>query len=258
MKDSASKTIDFTKGDMTKSVARFALPLLCANLVQLLYSAADALFAGNVVGTAGIAAIGASSLAVTCVVSFLSGFSVGGNVLIASKRGAQDKVALRQVFSVSVLLALILGVLFCALGLMCSDCLMGVMAVPDSVRDDALSYVRIYFLSLPFVALYDNVASCLRGVGDSKTPLYAQIVGGVANVVLDAVALIVFGLGVDGVAWATFFFSRSSISLCLSSRSGIVGDACCGAYVPLVFQDRERHRRHWVPCRNPSLMRHPF
>ena len=71
MKDSASKTIDFTKGDMTKSVARFALPLLCANLVQLLYSAADALFAGNVVGTAGIAAIGASSLAVTCVVSFL-------------------------------------------------------------------------------------------------------------------------------------------------------------------------------------------
>lgn len=90
---------------------------------------------------------------------------------------------------------------------------MGVMAVPDSVRDDALSYVRIYFLSLPFVALYDNVASCLRGVGDSKTPLYAQIVGGVANVVLDAVALIVFGLGVDGVAWATFFLKEQHFCL---------------------------------------------
>ena len=70
-----AKTIDFTKGNMAKNVACFALPLLCANLVQLLYSAADALFAGNVEGTAGIAAIGASSLAVTCVVSFLSGFS---------------------------------------------------------------------------------------------------------------------------------------------------------------------------------------
>lgn len=76
---------------MTKNVARFALPLLCANLVQLMYSAADALFAGNVEGTAGIAAIGASSLAVTCMVSFLSGFSVGSNVLVASKRGARDE-----------------------------------------------------------------------------------------------------------------------------------------------------------------------
>lgn len=236
MKDSASKTIDFTKGDMTKSVARFALPLLCANLVQLLYSAADALFAGNVVGTAGIAAIGASSLAVTCVVSFLSGFSVGSNVLMASKRGAQDKVALRQVFSVSVLLALIMGVLFCALGLMCSDCLMGVMAVPDSVRDDALSYVRIYFLSLPFVALYDNVASCLRGVGDSKTPLYAQIVGGVANVVLDAVALIVFGLGVDGVAWATFFSQGAAFLFAFLRARALLGTHAAGLTFRLSFK----------------------
>lgn len=88
------KTIDFTRGNMAKNVACFALPLLCANLVQLLYSATDALFAGNVEGTAGIAAIGASSLAVTCVVSFLSGFSVGSNVLVASKRGAKDEEGL--------------------------------------------------------------------------------------------------------------------------------------------------------------------
>lgn len=82
---------------MAKNIACFALPLLCANLVQLLYSATDALFAGNVEGTAGIAAIGASSLAVTCVVSFLSGFSVGSNVLVASKRGAKDEEGLRRV-----------------------------------------------------------------------------------------------------------------------------------------------------------------
>lgn len=177
MKDSASKTIDFTKGDMTKSVARFALPLLCANLVQLLYSAADALFAGNVVGTAGIAAIGASSLAVTCVVSFLSGFSVGSNVLMASKCGAQDKVA-----------------------------------------------------------LYDNVASCLRGVGDSKTPLYAQIVGGVANVVLDAVALIVFGLGVDGVAWATFISQGAAFLFAFLRARALLGTHAAGLTFRLSFK----------------------
>lgn len=190
---------------MTKNVARFALPLLCANLVQLMYSAADALFAGNVEGTAGIAAIGASSLAVTCMVSFLSGFSVGSNVLVASKRGARDEEGLRLVFGTSILLALLLGALFCVVGIACSDALVGLMAVPESVHDDALSYLRIYFLALPFVALYDNVASCLRGMGDSRTPLYAQIIGGIINVALDAVALLVLSLGIDGVAWATFF-----------------------------------------------------
>ena len=200
-----AKTIDFTKGNMAKNVACFALPLLCANLVQLLYSATDALFAGNVEGTAGIAAIGASSLAVTCVVSFLSGFSVGSNVLVASKHGSKDEVGLRRVFGTSVLLALLLGVLFCVVGIACSDVLVGLMAVPESVHDRALSYLRIYFLALPFIALYDNVASCLRGIGDSQTPLYAQIVGGIVNVILDAVALLVLGLGIDGVAWATFF-----------------------------------------------------
>lgn len=190
---------------MTKNVARFALPLLCANLVQLMYSAADALFAGNVEGTAGIAAIGASSLAVTCMVSFLSGFSVGSNVLVASKRGARDEEGLRLVFGTSILLALLLGALFCVAGIACSDALVGLMAVPESVHDDALSYLRIYFLVLPFVALYDNIASCLRGMGDSRTPLYAQIIGGIINVALDAVALLVLSLGIDGVAWATFF-----------------------------------------------------
>ena len=190
---------------MAKNVACFALPLLCANLVQLLYSATDALFAGNVEGTAGIAAIGASSLAVTCVVSFLSGFSVGSNVLVASKRGAKDEEGLRRVFGTSVLLALLMGALFCVVGIVCSDVLVRLMAVPESVHDCALSYLRIYFLALPFIALYDNVASCLRGIGDSRTPLYAQIVGGIVNVILDAVALLVLGLGIDGVAWATFF-----------------------------------------------------
>lgn len=217
---------------MTKNVARFALPLLCANLVQLMYSAADALFAGNVEGTAGIAAIGASSLAVTCMVSFLSGFSVGSNVLVASKRGARDEEGLRLVFGTSILLALLLGALFCVAGIVCSDALVGLMAVPESVHDDALSYLRIYFLALPFVALYDNVASCLRGMGDSRTPLYAQIIGGIINVVLDAVALLVLSLGIDGVAWATFFSqgiaflfaflrARSKLKVCPVIRSAM-------------------------------------
>lgn len=152
-----AKTIDFTKGNMAKNVACFALPLLCANLVQLLYSATDALFAGNVEGTAGIAAIGASSLAVTCVVSFLSGFSVGSNVLVASKHGSKDEVGLRRVFGTSVLLALLLGVLFCVVGIACSDVLVGLMAVPESVHDCALSYLRIYFSGAPF---YCSLRQC--------------------------------------------------------------------------------------------------
>lgn len=113
---------------------------------------------------------------------------------------------------------------------------MGVMSVPDSVRDDALSYVRIYFLSLPFVALYDNVASCLRGVGDSKTPLYAQIVGGVANVVLDAVALIVFGLGVDGVAWATFISQGAAFLFAFLRARALLGVHAAGLTFRLSFK----------------------
>ena len=200
---------------MAKNVACFALPLLCANLVQLLYSAADALFAGNVEGTAGIAAIGASSLAVTCVVSFLSGFSVGSNVLVASKRGAKDEEGLRRVFGTSVLLALLMGALFCVVGIACSDVLEGLMAVPESVHDCALSYLRIYFLGMPAMALYNFGNAVLSAAGDTRRPLLYLLIAGILNVPLNLFFVIVCGMSADGVALASILTQYLSSILIL-------------------------------------------
>ena len=151
--------------------------------------------------------------------SFLSGFSVGSNVLMASKRGAQDKVALRQVFSVSVLLALILGVLFCALGLMCSDCF--ILFTAFLIPCGRCAVLCAHLLSFPsFCCPYDNnkagpLSFC--GSGFKDPVVCSDRWWGCERCSWDAVALIVSGW----CRWSGLghvHFSRSSISVRLPSR----------------------------------------
>ena len=196
--------VDFTEGALGKSVFRFAIPLLGASLIQLLYSAVDVLFAGNVLGAVGMAALGASSLVAYCAVSFFLGVSVGSNVVAARAFGARDVRGMEKTVGTSLVLAMLWGVVCATVGFFAARFIVVGMGVPVSVLDDATLYLQVYFLSLPFIIVYNMVSACLRAFGDSQSPLRAQVLGGALNVVLDALFLLVIDGGVAGIAWSTF------------------------------------------------------
>ena len=196
--------VDFTEGALGKSVFRFAVPLLGASLIQLLYSAVDVLFAGNVLGAAGMAALGASSLVAYCAVSFFLGVSVGSNVVAARAFGARDVRGMEKTVGTSLVLAVLWGVVCATVGFFAARFIVVGMGVPASVLDDATLYLQVYFLSLPFIIVYNMASACLRAFGDSQSPLRAQVLGGALNVALDALFLLVIDGGVAGIAWSTF------------------------------------------------------
>lgn len=164
----------------------------------------DALFAGNILGVDAIAAIGSSSLAAICLVSFFSGLSVGANVLVANRFGARDFKGISTAAITAIFMSVIGGICVAAAGFVASPALSHAMSVPQNVFTASTIYLQIYFLSVPFIVTYNMVAGVFRGMGNSKTPLMFQIVGGVANIALDALFLLAFDLGIAGIAWATF------------------------------------------------------
>jgi putative MATE family efflux protein len=195
---------NLTDGPIARNVTLFAIPLLLASLTQLLYATVDSLFAGNVLGATGMAAIGSSALVVACLISFFSGLSVGANVAVARSFGADDPASVARHLHTALGLALVLGVLLGVVGYLLAPHFVQAMHVPDGIFADSTSYLSIYFLSLPFVVTYSMASAALRGLGDSRTPLLVQIVGGLTNVIADAALLLVVPCGVVGIAWATF------------------------------------------------------
>lgn len=195
---------DLSQGSIARGIAAFALPLLGTSMVQLMYSMVDALFAGNVLGVDAIAAIGSSSLAAICLVSFFSGLSVGANVLVANRFGAKDFKGISSAALTAIFVSVIGGICVAAVGFAISPALSSAMLVPQNVFSASTLYLQIYFLSVPFIVTYNMVAGVFRGMGDSKTPLMVQVIGGAANIALDALFLLAFNFGIAGIAWATF------------------------------------------------------
>ncbi len=193
----------FTTGSVGKGILTYSLPLLGAYLLQIMYSSADTFFAGNFLGSQGIAAIGSISLVAICLVNLFAGLSLGANVMAAHSIGAKDYASIGIITSTSIRVSLVTGVVICVLGIACSPLFAVVMQVPANISQDAILYLRLYFIGLPAMLAYNMASGVLRGIGDSTTPLKAQIIGGLYNIALDALALVVFNLGVAGIALAT-------------------------------------------------------
>ena len=177
------KTLDLTTGSISRKLILFALPLLFGSLVQQLYNTVDLIFVGNFIGKSASAAIGASSLLITCLVGFFGGMSVGSGVVISQIFGARDYKKLSRAVHNTAALCLAGGLALMVLGY--------------------VGYLQIYFLSFFSVVSYNLGSGVIRALGDSRTPLYAQIVGGLTNVVMDYIFVRVFSNGINGVAWAT-------------------------------------------------------
>lgn len=203
MARAGSKRIDLTQGPPVKGIASFALPLLASSVIQQLYSTVDLLFVGNILGTSSIAAVGIGVLLIACLVGFLTGASTGSNVVIARAFGAGDERRVRSGLASSVALGLMLGAALALIGWFAAPSFIAWMRTPAEAAVDALAYLRVYFIAMVAVSLYNLCAGASRALGDSSTPMVAQAVGGVMNIAANWLFLCVLGAGVEGVALAT-------------------------------------------------------
>lgn len=199
------KTNDLTHGSIGKGYILFAIPLFLGSLFQQLYNTVDMLFVGNVLGKNAAAAVGASSILVTCLINLFTGVAVGAGIVISQLFGARKEQEMKEAVWIAVLAGIAGGLCPTVIGVTCSQAVLVKLHTPEAIIPDAVLYVQIYFLSAVPMVLYNMCSGILRAQGDSRTPFHALAAGGIVNVIMDAVFLIVLGWGVAGVAVATLF-----------------------------------------------------
>ena len=208
-------TIDMCSGSLPGKILLFALPLAASRLLQLLFNAADIVVVGKFVGKEALAAVGSNTALINLLISIFVGLSIGTNVTLARDIGAKQMDAVRRGVHTSVCLALFSGVVLMVFGMCVAPQLLRWMDSPDDVIDLASLYLRIYFLGMPATMTYNFGGAVLSAQGDTRRPLYALFLAGVANVAMNLLFVIGMGLGVAGVGFATAISQYISAGLVL-------------------------------------------
>ncbi len=208
--------MDMTEGPLLNKIVRFSLPVVLMGLLQFLYSAADMIVAGKFAGSEALAAVGSTGSMINLIIALFLGISVGVSVSVAQHFGAREYDAVGKTVHTAILIALIGGAGLGVFGFFMSRTFLVWMDSPADVIDQAATYMRIYFLGLPMLMLYNFGASVLRAVGDTKRPLYYLIIASVIHIGLNLLLVIRFRMGVAGVALATVVSEALSAALVLN------------------------------------------
>jgi putative MATE family efflux protein len=195
--------IDMTKGNIPLKIIRFTIPLLVGNIFQQLYNVADTVIVGQFVGKEGMAAVGVAFPIMFLLIALVMGATMGTTVLISQFFGAKDIKNLKRTISTAYILLFGSSIIVMFLGIISRSLLLDLLKTPVEIRKDASIYLLVIFTGTPFMFGYNGLSAILRGVGDSKTPLYLLIVSTVLNILLDLLFVILFGWGVTGAAIAT-------------------------------------------------------
>ena len=195
--------IDMCNGSIMDKLISFSLPLMVSSILQLMFNAVDIIVVGRFSGSQALAAVGSTTALINIFTNLFIGISLGANVLAARYFAAGREKEMSEAVHTAITLALISGVMMAFVGVGASGLALGLMDTPPDVIGQSVTYMRIYFMGMPFFMLYNYGAAVLRAVGDTKRPLAFLIVAGLANVVLDLVLVIVIPLGVAGVAIGT-------------------------------------------------------
>lgn len=206
--------IDMTVGSIPSLLIRFAIPMLIGNLFQQLYNTVDSWVVGNYVSKTAFAAVGNVGPILNTAIGFFSGFATGAGVVIGQYSGAKDEKRLSDTVETTMLVSLLLCVFFTLVCTLTVPFMLDVMNMPaaseSNVRAEAALYLRIYFIGMSGLMLYNIGAGIMRAVGNSTIPLIALIISAVINIVLDLTLVLGFGMGVDGVALATVIAQAGS------------------------------------------------
>ena len=198
------ENMNLTEGSVWQKLLVFFLPIAAGTIIQQLYNAVDGLIVGRFVGTNALAAVGGSSAQIINVlVGFFVAMTAGSSVIIGQIYGAGRREDLNRAIGSAVTVMGLFGLVLMAMGLIISPGLLRLLNTPAETIEDAVLYLRIYFLGVPFLMVLNMESGILRAVGDSFHPFLFMIVGCVLNIVLDVVFVVLFGWGVAGVAVAT-------------------------------------------------------
>lgn len=209
--------IDMLNGPLLPKILLFALPLAMSSCLQLLFNAADVVVLGRFVGPDALAAVGSTTALINLLVNLFIGLSVGVNVLVARHYARRDDAMVTDIVHTAVTVALLSGVILIFVGFFFAQPMLVLMGSPENVLPMSVLYMRIYFAGMPVLLLYNFGAAILRAIGDTKRPLYYLMFAGAVNVVLNLFFVIVFNMGVAGVALATTISNVISASLILRS-----------------------------------------
>lgn len=194
---------DMLHGPLVGKMIWFALPLAFTSVFQQLFNAADVVVLGQLVSMNAMAAVGNNTPIVSLLVALLVGLALGANVVIAQRLGGGNAKHARRAVHSGIMLAAVIGVLLMLASELLADRLLTALLVPAEVLPDAETYLRIYLLGIPAMALYNFEAAVLRGYGDTKKPLLALIAASLLNIILNLAAVLLLDLGTAGVAAAT-------------------------------------------------------
>lgn len=194
-----------TSGPVLKPFLSFIIPIILTGFLQQLYNSADTMVVGKFApnGDTALAAVGSTSSLCALIVTFFVNLSIGTNVICAKQCGANDREGLERCLHTSVLMGVVLGVPLMLTGIFGAKYFLTLMGTPENVIGKAALYMRLYFLGAPANLIYCFASAALRAMGDTKRPLYILTISGLANIVLNIICVVGFGLGVSGVAIGT-------------------------------------------------------
>ena len=215
--------MDMCSGSIFFKMLIFTIPLMLSSMLQLLFNAADIVVVGNYAGDNSLGAVGSTGSLINLLTNLFIGLSVGVNVLVARFYGSKEFDNLKKTIQTSMTLSFILGVIVMAIGFAFAPTFLRWMKLEGEILRLASIYLRIYFLGMPFVMIYNFGSAILRAVGDTTRPLIFMIISGVINVGLNLIFVIVYKMDVAGVAIATVisqFISAALIVIILMLEKG--------------------------------------
>ena len=223
-KNRKSYEIDMCNGPLFGKILIFTLPLMLSGILQLLFNAADVIVVGRFAGNEALAAVGSTGALTNLLVNLFIGLSVGANVLVARYYGAKAQDEVSQTVHTSVMISLLGGIFLAIIGIVLARPLLLLMETPENVIEHSVLYMRIYFLGMPVMLLFNFGSAILRAIGDTRRPLFYLTIAGIVNVCLNLWFVIGFHMGVAGVALATILAQCVSTALIL--RCLLQSDGC--------------------------------
>ncbi len=224
MKSHKKRDTDMTEGNIIRHIIAFSVPLLLGNLFQQLYNTVDTWVLGNFTTNEAYSAVGSIGPVVNVLIGTFMGLSSGAGVVVSQFYGAKQYDKVHKAVHTSITLTFILAAIFTVLGIFMTPVMLQLMKMPDEVIPDAKTYLAIYFAGVTGLLVYNMGSGILRAIGDSRRPFYFLVVAALLNIVLDLVFVLVFRMGVSGVAYATII--SQGISAVLVMITLIRSDSC--------------------------------
>lgn len=215
MSRTKNREIDILNGSLVDKIILFALPLAASSILQQLFNSADVAVVGKFAGSEALAAVGANGAVINLLVNLFVGLSVGANVVISTFIGKGEEQNIKKAVHTSILIAILSGLFLMIIGITFAKMILTAMSTPGNIIDLAVKYLRIYFSGMPFIMLYNFIASIFRSKGDTKRPLFALTISGIVNVLLNLFFVVVLHMNVEGVAIATVISNIISSSILL-------------------------------------------